>query len=516
MEAVFLNPVEPKAMKHHIRSARLKGWLATVKKHGGDMKAAVKEWRARRAPGAKPRHSASAAVARGAHRALSGLTARRAAANPKGGIQMAARRRKTSRRRNRYEAPPSPAWVGRWKEGMFKKLGRVPKGPVFKRTKTEKSYRRKYRVGLARGLSRSVRRARGSAKVARRSFRSKVLRGVRAVPMLMTNPFSTERWMRRSYAATGFRPRVRRSMPGSSKWWSSVGRGVRRKGSGAYARGVAGSAAKWQKGILSAVRREVRGALAKRAANPIRRRRKSKMAKRRLARISRKRSRRSARRSSRHSYPLALLGAGALVRPTRRKRSRRMRNPIQDNVKALIAKDAVGKYAYVVGGATAGGLLPGLLIGGLKKLGLFGTGTTAGIEAGVGVLASAIAGVVVGAVTKSDEKGVLVAAGGLGGVLGALLVGWLKPTLGLSGLGADAENALQSAVSREMAKMGISGSVGQFLLPGEAEGGTSGLGQFLTQPDMERDVASTSGLGIAEDLSSDGSNAFGDFDGSVF
>jgi len=60
--------------------------------------------------------------------------------------------------------------------------------------------------------------------------------------------------------------------------------------------------------------------------------------------------------------------------------------------------------------------------------------------------------------------------------------------------------------------------MGQFMLPGDiqSDAGTAGMGQFLTEPDMQTDIAQTEGL-AAMDLDASGSNAFaGNFDGSVF
>ena len=89
--------------------------------------------------------------------------------------------------------------------------------------------------------------------------------------------------------------------------------------------------------------------------------------------------------------------------------------------------------------------------------------------------------------------------------------------LGFAGLGQAASDALKSAVEAEMQRAGLTGGVGQFMLPSQASDlpGTDSMGQFLTEPELQTSIVQTEGFGQA-DLDAGGSAAFAGIDGSVF
>lgn len=224
------------------------------------------------------------------------------------------------------------------------------------------------------------------------------------------------------------------------------------------------------------------------------------------------------------SYPMirAKNARGLMLNLTPRKRRkskkrrsyrRRMRNPVADSLKSMVSQPALMKYLYVTSGLAVGGVFPSLV-----SRYIWGGEKSMATEAALGVVGSALAGLGVASITKDDRNGVLVAAGGIAGVIGNFVIGQLNKALGFSGFGQAAEDALKQAVEAEMQRAGLTG-MGQFLLPSTAEElPMSGMGQFLTEPDLQSDVAQTEGLGMIgrEDLTDTGSAAFAGIDGSVF
>lgn len=525
IEAVFLNPLTKSQLKsagRKIRSGRLKKWLATVKKHGGDMTAAAKEWKSHSGSARNARRSAGGAGSKRRSRVLSGIAARRAASSSrrgaKGGVPMAARTRRRKRRRRRNQFPPSAAWTAKWMRGMTR-AGRTPKrAPRFRKISSDtrtgrKQWKRRYTRGIGGAMLRHGRMRHGGA----RSFSRAVRRGVRRSPKLMAlNPMTYETWVSRFRRGTGYTPYARKLTPKRRRvsrrrrgprpmtrsWRRKVVRGLRSPER--WTRGVSrpGAAERWYAGLVSAMGPARR----RRAANPVRRRRRRRMRRRRYPILPAATARRLA------------LG----LNPRRKRRSRRSRrtgrfmrrrNPVASSLKAMVGQDALMKYLYVTGGVAVGAVIPGIVSRYIWK-----GEKSPMVEALIGVGGSLAAGLGVSMATKNDMNGILVAAGGLAGVVGNLIAGQLQKALGFSGFGASAENALKAAVEKEMERAGLKGSgVGQFLLPGEAEDmpGSGVMGQFLTEPELQESIAQTSGFGQA-DLDDSGTNAFAGIDGSVF
>lgn len=528
IEAIFLNPLTKAQLKsgrkgsartHTIRSKTLKSWQSVVKKHGGDMKAAAREWKSRSRSVGSSRRGAGSRRKRISVKGLSGLAARRAASNStrgaKGGVPMAARKR-SRRRRRRNQLPPTAAWIAKWRAGM-ERAGRKPKrGPRFKKISAvavtgQKQWKGRYKRKIRGAMRKHVRVHKGRGA---RSFARRVTRGV--ARSTIVNPVGYEMWHRRFMQSTGFAPYKKRTKtgrrsrrrrgpkPGTRAWGRAVVRGVKRRPA-SYGRGVskAGLPEKWRKGIIGAMKE----AFPRLKANPRRGTKRRRSMRRRRYPIVRAaqmrglmlnlRPRKRSRRKSRRRYS----------------RRRRMLNPVMDSLKSMVTQPSLMTYAYVSGGFAAGAILPKLL----AKYILKGE-KSAMVEAAIGIASSAAAGLGVAMATKNDQNGVLVAAGGLAGVVGNFIVGQLNKALGFSGLGQAAEDALKAAVEQEMARAGLTGGVGQFLMPSQAEElGTSGMGQFLTEPELQMDVAQTEGLGQSMDLEATGSAAFaGSFDGSVF
>jgi hypothetical protein len=281
-------------------------------------------------------------------------------------------------------------------------------------------------------------------------------------------------------------------------WKRSVRSGVKRVGAGKWGDSVASaaSAQKWQGNLLKAMKNAFSGLT--------RKRRKARKGRRRnMVRYP------MIRRSMGSGLVLALPKRSRRRKSTRsRSRHRRMRNPVAASLKALATQPSLMKYAYVTGGVVAGGVLPSLVSRYLWK-----GDKSAMTEAALGVVSSALAGLGVAVATKNDENGVLVAAGGLAAVVGNFVISKLNGMLGFSGLGQAASDALKSAVDAEMARAGLTGGVGQFMLPSDAQdvSGMDGMGQFLSEPELTQ----TEGLGQA-DLDASGSGAFAGIDGSVF
>lgn len=411
--AVFLNPIgarnarRPK--KRKIKSPRLKKWLAVVKRHGGDMAAAAKEWKS----GSRPR-------------------------------------KKTKRKKARKKARPKARKVAR-------------------RPKARKVARRKPK---ARKVARRRPKARKAAKRVRRVRRAK--RG-----------FSPTAWAKAFRGATGRRPKVRKARPGTRTWWAKVAAGARRPA----------SKKKWASGLLALARKEARGAAVK---NPRRKRR----TKRR--KTAKKRSRALARRN-----PARNITPTQWRRRWQRATGLRMRrNPVTKSLKVLTSKGALEDYAYVTGGFVAGAVLPPLVAEGLRKLGVSVPSGLAA-EALLGIGTSLAAGAATSAITKDSKKGIKVTAGGLAGVVGALIVGKLREVLPVSGLG-NAESAVRLAVERELRKAGL----GQFTVPEQVAEApeVTGFGQFVTTEEVE-EASEVSGLD--QDIE-EGAQAFDGFDGDVF
>lgn len=246
-----------------------------------------------------------------------------------------------------------------------------------------------------------------------------------------------------------------------------------------------------------------------RRRNPIRRR---KTAKRRVTR-----RRVTRRRSARRRNPLAsLMGLAANPRrkrrksrsksrrrnPIRRRRStRRRRNPlaIKSTFKGLISKSALKQYGWVAGGLVAGGVVPTLLERALDRAGV-STGGTA-MRVGLGLGAAVLTGIGVKMATGSSEKAQLAAAGAVAGVLGALILKQIEtymPGSVVSGFGAaddDVRRAIEQQVKKEL---GVDG-VGAYVTQEELMGG--GVGEYITPIDtVEAPAAAGMGLETAEDI----------------
>lgn len=197
------------------------------------------------------------------------------------------------------------------------------------------------------------------------------------------------------------------------------------------------------------------------------------------------------------------------VRRFGRRRGRRRRNPIalapiKGSLKVLFSKPALRNYALVTGGFVAGGVLPGLVTRGLSRIGVdVPVGAT--VDAALGVGTSIVAGVVVAAVTKSRNDGILVTAGGIAGVLGKLIITKLDELLPMSGLGDVATARLRETVEEELRRAGL----GQFVTPEEIQAAeeVSGLAQFVVPEDFEE---ATEVSGFGQDID-EGAEAFDGF-----
>ena len=162
-----------------------------------------------------------------------------------------------------------------------------------------------------------------------------------------------------------------------------------------------------------------------------------------------------------------------------------------DMAKSLVQSDALKDIALVTGGFVAGSVLPTLIVKGLNKVGLMtgAGGTVAGI--GIGIIASAAAGVAAGVMMKDRSAGIKVAAGGIAGVVGVLIVReldkLLTPAVSVSGLGQNAEEAVRQAVEAEIRK-------------------SLGMGDFLTEQSVESQL-----MGLGQGDVEKGAAVFGDF-----
>lgn len=520
IEALFLNPLTKAQMKGRskkssgraVSSKRLKGWQAMVKKHSGDLKSAAAEWKSQSSSGSSSRRGAGTSRRRKVRGRLSGLAARRAASHSKGakgGVPMAARKRKTKKRvsrRRRNSGPPQPTWITKWREGVKKARGKYPKKPKFKKISSDP------RKGYSQWKRKTKRKSTAAMKAHRRTrksagakrFATRTMRGMAA-----WNPITAEQYIGRYVRGTGFRPHYRKGpAPMTPAWKRKTAAGVKRKGARRYASKISNTeklALKYQQKTIEGLMRGLRKKNPVKSRRGRKARRGSKMKKYSIMKASRARS--------------LMLN----IRPKRRKSKRRKtsrrtyrrRNPVGASFKAMVSKSALESAAYVAGGVAVGAIVPNIVTKYLFK----GEAKAPWVEALIGVGGSLAAGIGVSLGMKNDAKGALVLAGGIAGAVGNLIANQLNQVLGFSGFGGSAEDALRSAVETEMERAGLTGmDMGQFLLPGEAESvpGASGLGQFLTEAAMQTDVAQTEGLGQSMDLEETGSAAFAGIDGSVF
>jgi len=193
----------------------------------------------------------------------------------------------------------------------------------------------------------------------------------------------------------------------------------------------------------------------------------------------------------------------------RRKSSkRRRRNPIKilSTMKGFTTKSAIEKFGWVTGGVVAGTVAPNLLAKGINKLVPTVNIDTPLARAGIGVVGSMLAGAAVGVLTKSRDKGTLVAAGGIASVLGALAISKINQYLpGVAGLGAlgatDAQ--VRAVVEREIRReLGVGEYVTQNMLEG-------GVGDYVTVPKVDA-AGTAAGLGLESADDVEEVDTFGD------
>ena len=225
--------------------------------------------------------------------------------------------------------------------------------------------------------------------------------------------------------------------------------------------------------------------------------------------------RRPARRKKAAMNPMRRYRRKSRRRGTARLGVRRNPQTITRAVKAMIGKPAVSGYAYGIGGFIAGAVLPRVISNALAKAGIALPGGVIG-EALLGVGASVGAGALTAVVTKDTNAGIKVTAGGLAGVVGAMIVRKLDTVLpaGISGLGQNAETAIRGAVDEELRRAGLKG-LGQFITTQEVEASpevSGAIGQFLTPTEVEY-APEVSGLD--QDIT-EGAAAFDGFEGDNF
>jgi len=190
-------------------------------------------------------------------------------------------------------------------------------------------------------------------------------------------------------------------------------------------------------------------------------------------------------------------------RKTSRRRSSRRRNPAKfvSILKSLTTKSSLKQYGWVTLGVTPGAIAPNLIAKGLNKLVPSVNLDTPVMRAGVGIFGSILAGAFAVMVTKSRDKGAMVAAGGIAGVVGAMAINqinmYLPGVAGMGGLGAT-DAAVRQVVEREIRReLGVSGGVGDYV----TQESLQGVGDYATAS-MVADAPTAAGLGLetAEDI----------------
>ena len=196
---------------------------------------------------------------------------------------------------------------------------------------------------------------------------------------------------------------------------------------------------------------------------------------------------------------------------SRRRSSRRRRNPAKfvSILKSLTTKSSLKQYGWVTLGVTAGAIAPNLIAKGVNKLVPSVNLDTPIMRAGVGIVGSLLAGAVAVMVTKSKDKGAMVAAGGIAGVVGAMAISqinmYLPGVAGMSGLGAT-DAAVRQVVEREIRReLGVSGGVGDYV----TQESLQGVGDYATTS-MVTNAPTAAGLGLetADDVAE--ADTFGD------
>jgi len=407
--------------KRKIKSPRLKKWLGVVKKHGGDMVAAAKEWKKVKVSGVNPRRRAKGLMPEHQRRAVIRGLARTAAKELSGrGAVMAGRRRN--------QAVPKPQWRSKWEKATGLKMKATKK----LKTPTVPAWYKKLVAGtkgkgkaFATGLA--TRKKRPSKKKGTgRAWRSGILAAARKA----------------GHAAAKRKPakKVAANPLGTVAWRSSLVSGLRR----------AGASPKFisqvQKGLKS-----------KAAMN--------------------------------------MVNAVALNQA-----------PVVGTLKQLLSVEAFKDYGFVGTGFVAGMVFPTLATKGLAKLGVVADVSGTVVQVLLGIGGSLAAAVLTGAVTKDANRAQQVAAGGFAGVLGGLAVQQIERLLPMAGLGQDAEAAVEAAVEAELRRElgpGVSGSgqVGQFVTEADVERELAGVGQFVELPDVEAaPVVAGMGAEAGEDI----------------
>jgi len=405
MKAVMVNPYKEKKNKRAIKSPKLKEWLSVVKKHGGDMVEAAKEW--------KKKLKATSAV------------------NP----------------------------------------GQRAKGLMPEHT------RRKVIAGLARRAARELAgketNPMAKKKKAKKKKKKKAL-----------NRLTAAEWSKAFGRATGVTPKMTAGSPGTTGWYRALAKGASKAGATKFQSALAGrkkpkkarrgAGKAWITGIKKAAR-EAGASAGRRAAmnsmNQVPRTAGFRGLPRGLVRPGAGRFAGSSAMSTYRKNALALNAA-----------------PIMGTLASLVTTDAFKNYGLVGAGFVAGGVIPSAIAKLLVKYKVMDVGPGVALGTVLGIAASLGAGVATGAMTGDAEKAQKVAAGGVAGVVGNLVLGYLMPALGLtglSGLGQDAEAIVERAVEEELRKelrgMG-SGSMGEFVTEEVVE---KELGQFLTTPEIE-------------------------------
>lgn len=470
MKSILLNPVSASALKKRKprKTSKSKAKPSKPRKEGGMAK---KKAAKRKAKARKPRPKKRVATAkRRVAPKKRAASKKRAAKTMAAAKKIAPKGQKKAAKRKRKAVPTGSAmWKRRYKRGMQKALSRMP-------------------------VSR---------------WREATMAGVGAYNL------APQEWVESFEKAVGVPPSVRGPAPGSKGWWSKMVKGTRGKAK-KYESKTAGKGAKWEKGILAAARKA--GAAAgsaagkKAAANPYGRR---------GAGLMKSSSRGMKGRAGMARYYRNRMAYNPMSKGRKYSKKRRRnpyttmrRNPVMGTLKQLFSAEAMKEYGYVGAGFVAGAVLPNLASRLLAKLKVLESPSMP-VEVLLGGLSSAAAGIVTGAITKDVSKAQKVTAGGIAGIIGGLVLPQINKLLdegvATAGLGRGAESLVERAVEAELQKeLGPMSGLGQFVTEGEVEREVAGLGlgQFITETEVE-DAPSVAGLGTEAGEDMEEANGFG-------